>query len=66
MTSSSSGIEASIIVEGFKNSEEMYGLRYHKLIADGDNSVYQTILESRAYKNITVVKVEYHLCYKFV
>ncbi|KAL4084689.1 hypothetical protein QTP88_027614 [Uroleucon formosanum] len=58
VTSSSSGMEASIIVEGFKNSEEMYGLRYHKLIADGDSSVYQKILESRPYKNITVEKVE--------
>lgn len=51
-------MEASIIVEGFKNSEKMYGLRYHKLIADGDSSVYQKILESRPYKNITVEKVE--------
>lgn len=58
MTSSSSGMEASIIVEGFKNSEKMYGIRYHKLIADGDSSVSQKILESRPYKNITVEKVE--------
>lgn len=51
-------MEDSIIVEGFNKSEEMYGLRYHKLIADSDSSVYHKILESRPYKNITVEKVE--------
>ncbi|KAL4127211.1 hypothetical protein QTP88_011402 [Uroleucon formosanum] len=58
MNDSSAGMETSIVVEGFRKSEEMYGLRYHKLIADGDSSVYKKILDARPYKNITVEKVE--------
>ncbi|XP_060875891.1 uncharacterized protein LOC132949126 [Metopolophium dirhodum] len=54
----SSGMEAAVIVEGFKQSEPMYGIRYQKLIADGDSSVYKKILEARPYKNLTVQKVE--------
>jgi len=55
---SSSGMEASIIVEGFKKSEEMYGIRYAKFIADGDSSVYKKILDARPYSNRTVEKIE--------
>lgn len=51
-------MEASIVVDGFKQSESMYGIRYHKLIADGDSSVYKQILDSRPYKHLTVEKVE--------
>lgn len=51
-------MEAAIICEGFKRSEEMYKIRYAKLIADGDSSVYKKILESRPYKHLTVEKVE--------
>lgn len=35
----SSAMEAAVVVEGFKESERMYGIRYHKLIGDGDSSV---------------------------
>lgn len=67
---SSSAMEASIIVEGFKMSEEMYGVRYAKFIGDGDSNVYKQILEQRPYKELTIQKVECrnHLyrnfCYK--
>lgn len=54
----SSGMEASIIVEGFKESEQVRGIRYHKFIADGDSNVYKRILDSRPYKNLTIQKVE--------
>lgn len=54
----SAGMEASIVVEGFKQSESTYGIRYHKLIADGDSSVYKQILDARPYKHLTVEKVE--------
>ncbi|KAF0755359.1 YqaJ domain-containing protein [Aphis craccivora] len=57
-TNSSSGMESSIIIEGFMQSEKMYGIRYNKFIADGNSSVYKTILEARPYKNLTVEKVE--------
>ena len=51
-------MEAAIIVEGFKCSEEMYGLQYHQLIADGDSSVYKKILEAKPYKDTGVQKIE--------
>lgn len=35
----STGMEAELIVEGFKESEKLYGVRYNQLIADGDSSV---------------------------
>lgn len=57
-TQSASSMEPSIICEGFQRSEDMYGIRYARLIADGDSSVYKKILESRPYKRLTVEKVE--------
>lgn len=51
-------MEAAVIVEGFLVSEEMYGAKYGKLIADGDSSVYKRILEVRPYDDVTVDKVE--------
>lgn len=58
MKQSSTSMEAAIICEGFQQSEEMHKVRYAKLIADGDSSVYKKILESRPYKHLTVEKVE--------
>lgn len=57
-TGSSSSMEAATIVEGFLSSEEMYGVRYTKMIADGDSSVYHNILQARPYDNLTVQKIE--------
>jgi len=54
----SSAVEAAVVVNGFKESERMYGIKYHKLIADGDSSVYKNILEARPYKNRTLEKIE--------
>ncbi|CAH1110428.1 unnamed protein product [Psylliodes chrysocephalus] len=46
------------ILDGFHCSLYMHGLRYKYLIADGDSSVYQKILESRPYSNTLVEKIE--------
>ncbi|CAI6370686.1 unnamed protein product [Macrosiphum euphorbiae] len=51
-------MEAAVVVNGFKESERMYGIRYRKLIADGDSSVYKKFLEARPYKKSTVEKIE--------
>lgn len=40
-TGSSSSMESSIIVEGFKLSESVYNVKYSKMIADGDSSCYR-------------------------
>lgn len=55
---SSTSMEAAAIVEGFCKSEELYGVRFSKLVADGDSSVYKKILEARPYKTLTVEKIE--------
>lgn len=55
---SSSSMESNILVEGFKRSVEMYGIKYAKMIADGDSSTYKKILEARPYQNLTVEKIE--------
>ncbi|XP_039296223.1 uncharacterized protein LOC111043599 isoform X2 [Nilaparvata lugens] len=55
---SSTSMEAALIAEGFSSSEKMYGVRYNRLIADGDSSVYKTLLDRRPYKNTSVLKIE--------
>lgn len=55
---SSSSMEPAIIADGFACSQEMYGLKYARLIADGDSSVYNRIRMTRPYKNTTVEKIE--------
>ena len=55
---SSSAMEADIIVEAFRKSEELYNVKFGTLIADGDSSVYKKILEARPYLDLTVRKIE--------
>ena len=42
---SSSEMEADIILEGFKKSEQMHGVRYMRFVGDGDSSVHPTLLQ---------------------
>lgn len=58
----STGIESQLLLEAFENSEKDYGVRYHKLIADGDSKAYKTIDEAKVYRNPTL-KVEKIECY---
>ncbi|EFN66856.1 hypothetical protein EAG_05267, partial [Camponotus floridanus] len=46
---SSTSMESDAIAEGFKSSLEMHGIIYRTVIADGDSSVYQAILDSKPY-----------------
>lgn len=57
-TGSAGSMESDIIAEGFRSSMDMYGVKYGTLIADGDCSVYNTILKSRPYADLTVEKIE--------
>ena len=41
---SSCSMEADIILEGFRQSENMHGLRYLWLVGDGDSSVYHSVV----------------------
>jgi len=53
-------MESDAIAEGFKCSLEMHGLIYRTVIADGDSSVYQAIIDSRPYREqmVIVKKIE--------
>ena len=53
----SAAMDSDIIAEGFPMSEQMYGLRYMSVIADGDSSVMATIWETVLY-GILVKKIE--------
>lgn len=48
-TKSSTAMESDILVEGFNNSIQMHNLKYIRLIADGDSSVYSKIRENVTY-----------------
>ena len=36
---------ANVILEGFKQAEEVHGVRYTKFIGDGDSSVFPTLVQ---------------------
>ncbi|OXU18598.1 hypothetical protein TSAR_015874, partial [Trichomalopsis sarcophagae] len=57
---SASSIETDIITEGFKQSVTQHGLIYEYLIADGNSSLYNQILQDDPYKKycISVKKIE--------
>ena len=57
-TESSQAMEADIIVEGFQQAEEKYGLRYMRFIGDGDSSVYAHIQEEVPVWGCHVTKLE--------
>ncbi|KAK3926636.1 Putative pre-16S rRNA nuclease [Frankliniella fusca] len=57
----STQMEASIILEGFKASEEMHELRYLQLVGDRDSSVYNSLIEAAPYgygAHYTVQKID--------
>ena len=54
---SSVAMESDIISEGFRLSETMYGLRYMRIVGDGDSSVMATIIQTVPY-GMFVDKVE--------
>lgn len=54
----SSSIEQDVIVEGFKCSIGMHGVKYKKFIADGDSTVFAKIRQNVDYGN----EVVYIIC----
>ena len=51
-------MEADIILEGFRQSENMHGLRYLWLIGDGDSSVYHSVVTGVPSYGRDITKVE--------
>lgn len=57
-TGSSSEMEWQSILQGFQSSVELHNLRYLKVIADGDSSTFQKLLEHRPYGDRPLLKYE--------
>ncbi|XP_034232805.1 uncharacterized protein LOC117640414 [Thrips palmi] len=55
-TGHSGQMEAAIILEGFKASVEMHGVKYYQLVGDRDSSVYNTLLEKPPYGSLELVE----------
>lgn len=50
-------MESDILVEGFNSSIEAHGLKYTKVIGDGDSSVYFQLRRNVAYGS-SIFKIE--------
>ena len=60
---SSAAMESDIISEGFRLSESMYGLRYMRIVGDGDSSVMSTIVQTVPYGMfVTKIECANHAC----
>lgn len=57
-TGASSEMEWQSILEGFQRSVELHNLRYLKVIADGDSSTYNKLLEHKPYGDRYIQKYE--------
>lgn len=55
---SSGKMEVDAIVEMFKRSETLYGVRYGNYVGDGDSKTYKGIVSSKPYENFIVTKKE--------
>ena len=51
-------METDTILEGFRQSENMHGLRYLWLIGDGDSSVYHSVVTGVSSYEHDITKVE--------
>ncbi|GBN26348.1 hypothetical protein AVEN_233384-1 [Araneus ventricosus] len=47
----------SDIVEGFCQRFKMYGIKFNRVIRDGDSNVYKMILDARPYNDLLVAKI---------
>lgn len=54
----SSSMETDIIVQGFKEAESQYGLRYTKFVGDGDSSVYPSLITEVPHWGHAIKKIE--------
>ena len=55
---SSSAMEADIILEGFQQAEGEHGVRYIRMVGDGDSSVYPTLVERVPVWGYAIKKLE--------
>ncbi|KAJ8928841.1 hypothetical protein NQ314_018538 [Rhamnusium bicolor] len=55
---SSTSMETDIILEGFRTSVQLHGLKYTKLVGDGDSSITKKLQELKPYGTKLVQKIE--------
>lgn len=55
---SGTSMESDIVLEGFKCSMEMHGIKYSHLVGDGDSSIFKKLQIDKPYGNYTIQKVE--------
>ncbi|XP_077285484.1 uncharacterized protein LOC143910762 [Arctopsyche grandis] len=56
---SANAMEADIIAEGFLKSMEMHGVKFNKLVGDGDSSIMKKLMHLMPYgPNIIIQKIE--------
>ena len=55
---SSSEMEMDIILEGFLEAERVHGVRYTRVVGDGDSSVYPTLVQNVPQWGHAIRKVE--------
>ena len=53
---SSTAMESDAIVEGFRRSVDMHGIKYTKLIGDGDSSVHRKLIEALPYGSSQLIE----------
>lgn len=53
---SSGKIEVDGIIEIFKRSEELYGIKYAHYIGDGDNKTFKSLLDAQPYDDELIVQ----------
>ena len=56
--------ESDIILEGFQAAEKTHGIRYMRIVGDGDSSVYSTLVQCVPVWGCDIEKVECanHMC----
>lgn len=58
----STGMESTILVEGFQKSQEMHGVKYLQFVGDGDSSVFAQLREKVSYgRQIKKIECKNHV-----
>lgn len=58
----STGMESKLLVDGFKECEQTFGLRISEFIGDGDSSVISELHKANVYQNPTLKIVKTECC----
>ena len=54
----STAMESDVLVEGFCQSVQMYGMKFNRVIGNKDSNTYKMILDAWLYDDLLVEKIE--------